>query len=270
MLRARRLRLRRWTRRARRSGADDRRRDDDPGRPGPDGRAADADAARARAGGGAEPRAAHRHRQGLDAARLHPVERGARLRVPRGRGLAAGRLPARPGREDGDDRQPAHRGQPAELPPRDRHPVRPRRRVGRVGRPLDRRGGPARCRAARLPGGHPRRRPGQAREPADDPHGRRVRLRREGDAADRRLRLVPGARDPGEPPQHRQGHRLPGGRAAAAADRRRREPAHGLLPEHDGRGLRPRPGRHHGGGAAPRWSGSRCPVRPCRTSTATR
>ena len=49
------------------------------------------------------------------------------------------------------DRQPAHRGQPAQLPPRDRDAVRPRRRVGRLGAPLDRRGGPARHRDPRLP-----------------------------------------------------------------------------------------------------------------------
>ena len=41
--------------------------------------------------------------------------------------------------------QPAHRGQPAELPPRDRHALRPRRRLGHLGPPLDRRGGPARA-----------------------------------------------------------------------------------------------------------------------------
>ena len=45
------------------------------------------------------------------------------------------------------------------------------------------------------------------------------------------LRLVPGARDPGLPPQHRQAHRRPDGREAARPDRRRREPPHGLLPE---------------------------------------
>ena len=39
------------------------------------------------------------------------------------------------GRQGRDVRQPAHRGQPALLPPRDRDPLRPRRRLGQwVGR----------------------------------------------------------------------------------------------------------------------------------------
>ena len=46
-----------------------------------------------------------------------------------------------------------------------------------------------------------------------------LRLRREVDAAHPRLRLVPGARDPRQPPQHRQGHRLPRRRAAAGPHR---------------------------------------------------
>ena len=46
-----------------------------------------------------------------------------------------------------------------------------------------------------------------------------------------RLRLVPGARYPGVAPQHRSVHERPDGRAAARQGRRRREPAHGLLPQ---------------------------------------
>ena len=42
-------------------------------------------------------------------------------------------------------------------------PVRPGRRLGHVGAPLDRRGGPARHRHPRLPDGHPRGRPRRAR-----------------------------------------------------------------------------------------------------------
>ena len=43
-----------------------------------------------------------------------------------------------------------------------------------------------------------------------------------------------------EPPQHRQGLRRPDRRPHAAAHRRRREPAHDLLPQHLRRGPRPR------------------------------
>ena len=46
-----------------------------------------------------------------------------------------------------------------------------------------------------------------------------------------RVRVVPGARDPGLAPQHRPGHRGPDVRPAAGPDRRRREPAHDLLPQ---------------------------------------
>ena len=45
--------------------------------------------------------------------------------------------------------------------------LRPRRRLGHLGAPLDRRGGPARHRDARLPAGHPRGRPGRARAAPD-------------------------------------------------------------------------------------------------------
>ena len=69
--------------------------------------------------------------------------------------------------------QPADRGQPAELPPRDRRRLRPRRRLGHLGAPLDRRGGPALALHARLPAGHPRGRPGRARARPDAP-GRAV------------------------------------------------------------------------------------------------
>ncbi len=45
------------------------------------------------------------------------------------------------------------------------------------------------------------------------------------------LRDLPGTGHPGESPQHRQGLRRPDRRPVAAAHRRRREPAHDLLPQ---------------------------------------
>ncbi len=97
-----------------------------------------------------------------------------------------------------------------ELPPRDRHGVRPRRRVGHLGAPVDGRGGPARDRHPRLPAGDPRGRPGRAGARPDDAHGGRLRVgqpRRP--AAVAGLRVLPGARHPHLAPQHRQGHRRP-------------------------------------------------------------
>ena len=73
--------------------------------------------------------------------------------------------------------QPAHRGQPAELPPRDRAGVRPRQRLGHVGEPLDGRGGSARLLHPRLPARHARRRPRRARAGPDGDDGDRLRLR---------------------------------------------------------------------------------------------
>ena len=131
------------------------------------------------------------------------------------------------------DREPAHRGQPAQLPPRDRHAVRPRRRLGHLGAPLDRRGGPARHRHPRLPADDPGGRPGRAGAGPDDPHGGRLRQRATAthDRTRHRLRLVPGARHPGLAPQHRPHQRRPDLRPAAGPGRRGREPAHGLLPQ---------------------------------------
>ena len=102
------------------------------------------------------------------------------------------------------DRQPADRGQPAQLPPRDRRRVRPRRRLGHLGPPLDRRGGPARHRDPRLPARDPRRRPGRARAGPHAAHGHRLHsTRRRRHAAVGRVRVLPGARHPRLPPQHR-------------------------------------------------------------------
>ena len=152
------------------------------------------------------------------------------------------------------DRQPAHRGQPAQLPPRDRVAVRPRRRVGRLGAPLDRRGGPARHRDPRLPADHARRRPGRARAAADGPHVHRLRVRAQrGPGPLAGLRVLPGARHPGLAPQHRQAHRRPGRRPAARPGRRRREPAHDLLPQPAPGRARARP-RTRPCGRSPTWS----------------
>ena len=59
-------------------------------------------------------------------------------------------------------------------------------------------------------------------------------------AGDRGVRVVPGARHPGVAPQHRQGDPRPDRRQAARPDLQGREPAHGLLPQHRGRGARHR------------------------------
>ncbi len=193
----------------------------------------DRPAPRARAGRRGEPRAPPQGGQGVDAPRVRPVERRAQLRRrPRRRGLGAGAVEGVRRRADQPDRQPAHRGQPAQLPPRDRDRLRPGRRVGHLGAPVDRRGGPARHRDPRLPAGDPRRRPGRPRAGPDDAHGCRLRVgqpRRP--AAVAGLRLLPGARDPHLAPQHRQDHPRPGRRAAARPDLAGREPAHALLPE---------------------------------------
>ena len=112
------------------------------------------------------------------------------------------------------------------------------RRVGLVGQPLDRRGEPARHRAARLPGRHPRHRSGRAGgtppgagdprlQPRPEPAGRPVRRE---PVRLRHLRDVPGAGHPRLAPQHRQGVRRADRRPTAAAGLGRREPAHDLLP----------------------------------------
>ena len=130
----------------------------------------------------------------------------------------------RPGR---DDPEPADRGQPAVLSPRDRDELRHGRPVGLLGQPLDRRGEPARHRAARLPRRHPRDRPGRARaaahragdprlQPRPEPAGRPVRRE---PVRLRHLRDVPGARHPRLAPQHRQGLQRDDRRPAAAASR---------------------------------------------------
>jgi hypothetical protein len=58
---------------------------------------------------------------------------------------------------------------------------------------------------------------------------------------------VPGARDAGQPPQHRQVHRRPDRRQAHGADLDGREPAHDLLPQPGHRLAGDQPGRDGGG-----------------------
>ena len=72
-------------------------------------------------------------------ARLRAVGRGPQLRLPGRGGLVARAVAARRDGEGRDVRQPAHRGQPAQLPPGDRHPVRPGRRLGHSGSAAGRR-----------------------------------------------------------------------------------------------------------------------------------
>ena len=139
---------------------------------------------------------------------------------------------------DRADRQPAHRGQPAQLPPRDRHDLRPRRRVGHLGAPVDRRGGPARHRDPRLPARHPRRRPGRAGAGPDDAHGGRLHQRRPRRRCSRRW-PTSSFQELATRVSHRNTGTATGDpllRPAAGAGRRRREPAHGLLPQPARRG----------------------------------
>ena len=104
-------------------------------------------------------------------------------------------------------RQPAHRGQPPQLPPGDLPVLRPRRRLGHVDRPLDRRGGPARHRHPRLPAHEPGGRPRRARARADDPHDAGVPAPTSRHAPHRGVCQLPGAGHPDLAPQHRQVHR---------------------------------------------------------------
>ncbi len=183
-----------------------------------------------------------------------PWTAGARLRRRAGRrGVGPGAVQGLRRGPHQPDREPAHRGQPAELPPRDRDRLRPRRRVGDLGAPVDRRGGPARDRHPRLPARDACGRPGRDGAGADDAHGRGLRVgqpRRP--AAVAGLRLVPGAGDAHLAPQHRQADRGPDRRPAARPDRAGREPAHALLPQPAGcvarAGAQPGDARDHRGG----------------------
>ena len=203
-----------------------------------------------------------------------PWSAGPRLRRPRRR--ARGRSTQSHALADRADRargQPAHRGQPAELPPRDRAGLRPRQRLGHLGEPVDRRGGPARVLHPRLPARHPRRRPRRARAGPDGDDGDGLRRRRQAAAQRLRLRVVPGARHPRLAPQHRPLHRGADRREAAHPRRQGREPAHDLLPQHRRRrrsSSTPEPddaGDHRRGRRLPdagQRSSPASPARPCR------
>ena len=135
-------------------------------------------ASRARARRRGQPQPPPGHGQGVVPARVRAVEPGQRLRRgARRAGVGAQPVQAVRGRPHLADREPAHRGQPAQLPPRDRGAVRPRRRVGHLGAPMDGRGGPARHGHPRLPARHPRSRPGRAGAGPDEAHGGRLRQR---------------------------------------------------------------------------------------------
>ena len=129
-----------------------------------------------------------------------PWSDGPELRrvVEDGEAWAARAVQGHRHRPDRAGREPAHRGQPAQLPPRDRHPLRPRRRLGHLGAPVDRGGGPARHRDARLPA-----RPRRAVDPVELERFRMAHMsegfesdNRHSDAALGGLRGLPGAGHP--------------------------------------------------------------------------
>ena len=191
-------------------------------------------------------------------------------------GLRQGALDARPAaadrrRPDGVRDRPPDRGQPAQLPPPDpRHVRQGRRGLDALGRPLDGRGGPARDRAARLPHGHPQPRPGGARARTDEPAPAGLRPRLAGHAPRARVRRVPGARDPDLPSQHGPLLGRPGRRPDHGPDRRRREPAHGLLPRRPERRAQDRPVGRRSARSSTRSSSSRCRAPGSRASCARR
>ena len=163
-------------------------------------------------------------------------------------------------------RQPPHRGQPPLLLPRHRRRVRPRRQLGRVGPPVDRRGGSSLHRHPRLPDGDARHRPGRARARPDGT-GQQGR----GAGADRSLqqRRLPDharARDAHRAPQHRQAARRPGRLRAHGPCRSGRELPPPLLSRPHVSGDRARPvsdddrDRSRGAHASP------CPAPASRTS----
>ena len=106
-----------------------------------------------------QPQPAPRGGPGMDAPRVRPLERRSQLRPPRRGAVVGGAVDPVADRSDRAGGEPPHRGQPAELPPRGRAGVRTGERLGRVGEPVDGRGGPARLLHPRLPARHPRRRP---------------------------------------------------------------------------------------------------------------
>ena len=124
------------------------------------------DARAPRADDAARPRTAPVRRHRMVPARIRPLRGRPQLRR---RAVGGDRQRARDRLANGARGEPADRGQPALLPPRALGDLRPRRRLGRVGPPVDGRGGPPRDRAARLPDRHARPRSGGARARAHGP-----------------------------------------------------------------------------------------------------
>ena len=173
--------------------------------------------------GRGEPQPPHGHRRRVDAPRVRALEPRTGLRRPGRRPLGGRPVAAVPDRPYGARGQPAHRGQPAELPPRDRPRLRQRQRLGHLGQPVDGRGGSARVLHPRLPPRHPRGRSRRAGAGADGDDGDGLRGDGEVRAQRLRLRVVPGAGDPRLAPQHRALHRgADRGEAARAASPRTR------------------------------------------------
>ena len=116
------------------------------------------------------------HRQGVVPARVRAVE----PRAPTSRGLrgrAVGRPSSRRSTMSARTALVVNLLTEDNLPSYHRElvsPFGPRRRVGQLGGPLDRRGGPSRHRDPRLPARDPRRRPRRARARADGPHDARA------------------------------------------------------------------------------------------------
>ena len=183
---------------------------------------------RARAHRRPTPRPAPHLLQGVVPARARAVEPGPGLRA-RLRVVGRRRRTCPPGAQRAL-RQPAHRGQPPLLLPHHRADVRRGLRVGRLGPPLDRRGGSPLDRDPRLPHRHPRSIPVQLE---------RARMEQvecgevpepETAARRHRLRHPPGAGHPHRPPQHRQAARRQGRLRGHEAGGQRREPPPPLLP----------------------------------------
>ena len=117
----------------------------------------------------------------------------------------------------------------------DRAAVRPRRRLGRVGAPVDGRGRPPLHGDLRLPDEYPRHRPGRARARPAWCRCRRPRCPSPTTPVDgARLPQAAGAGDQGVAPQHRQADRRPGRLRPDESRGLRREPPPPLLPGRHG------------------------------------
>ncbi len=178
--------------------------------------------------------------KGLVPARLCAVAGGPQFRGHRRPGLGAGAVVTGRGGPCGDDHQSADRGQSAVLPPRGSGQLLPGRPVGCLGEPLDRRGEPARHRHPRLPGGHPRRSiwvrwsgPGWSTSPTDSRRLQEELAKHDSDflmsvsyVTFQELATRVSHRNTGKVCDDPIADRL------LRPDRRRREPAHDLLPQY--------------------------------------